>query len=158
MDPLIQSIEEYLLSRDGWIPVQELCVRFGLHERQLRQDRGRPGLCSTFAISSSQHGLKHVSRATTREWLDAAHGGRKHAIAELRRIRFLGRKRHSLLRQIRRPAVTQERDSPQLVLADLLAGSACAENRGQAGGLSSIQPHAVTSGAHPCGPPPAPDS
>jgi hypothetical protein len=155
MDALVQAIEAYMLQRADWVPASELCARFGLGERQLRQDRGRPGLCSEFAISNSQHGLKHVTCATTREFLEATHGGTKHAVSELRRVRRLRERRHSMVRQIRRPAVCQERDTPQLCFADLLSGLACAGNRGQVGGLSSLLPNAVERGEHPCGPPPA---
>lgn len=121
MDPLIQAIEAYMLQRADWVPASELCARFGLGERQLRQDRGQPGLCSAFAISSSQRGLKHVACATTWEFLASAHGSVKHAVAELRRVRRLRQRRNSMTRQIRRPAVCQERDSPQLLLADIVS-------------------------------------
>jgi len=157
MDPLAQAIEAYLLQRGSWISAQEICARFGLHERQLRQDRGRPGLCSEFAISISQRGLKHVECATTAEFIEAAHGAARHAVAELRRIRGLRRRRHGLFRQIRRPAVIQERDSPQLLMADIFPtnGPACAGNRGRVRGFPSLHPTAAETATTLTGQPPA---
>lgn len=43
MQELQQSIESYLLERRGWVPAADLCERFGIRERQLRQLADRPG-------------------------------------------------------------------------------------------------------------------
>jgi hypothetical protein len=119
MDALVQMIEAYLLQRACWVPARELCERFGLNERALRQDGDRPGLCSAFAISGVD-GIKHVSLGTTKECLEFFHTLTRHGISELRRVRALRRRRHGMARQIRRPAVIQERDTPQLLRAAIL--------------------------------------
>lgn len=69
---LAKQIEVYLLERGTWVPAAELEARFGINERQLRSSKGKPGLCSIFAISSSVNGYKHV-RCASQEEFDEAH-------------------------------------------------------------------------------------
>lgn len=68
---LAKQIEVYLLERGTWVPASELETHFGINERQLRSSKGKPGLCSLFAISSSVHGYKHVRCATEEEFQEA---------------------------------------------------------------------------------------
>lgn len=89
VDPVAADIELFLLERRGWVSVAEICARFNVPERSLRQDGARPGLCTEFAISSSIHGLKHVSYATTEEWLHSKHTLCREAFARLRRVKTL---------------------------------------------------------------------
>jgi len=110
------QIEQYLLGRRDWVPVAEICARFGCRERELRQLGRDPGLCTRFAISNSRLGLKHVACASTAEYLAAKHAMRRHAISELRRGAAWDRRRRALVRSYTRPAVTVERDTGQLIL------------------------------------------
>jgi hypothetical protein len=93
----------------------EIAKVFGLSERALRNDGHRKGLCSEFAISSAE-GLKHYSLATTSEFNASTHRLASHAIGELRRVRLLRRRRHLVLKHVRRPPVVCEKDSGQLVM------------------------------------------
>lgn len=109
------EIEDYLFARAGWVPAQELCEVFGLRERALRQVDEMPGLCTAFAISGKS-GLKHVSLATTAEWLEFKHSLRKHAVRELMRVRHLGALRSAQVRHLRSIGIAVERDSNQTLL------------------------------------------
>jgi hypothetical protein len=115
--PAAQHIEEYLLDAagDGWVKGKELCARFGIAERQLRKVGDAPGLCSGFAISSDK-GFKHVARASTTEFRDFKHRLRRHAIAELTRVRDLDRRRHQVTKTTKRPEFTREKDTGQGLL------------------------------------------
>lgn len=115
MDPLAQQIEAYLLARRDWVSAAELCDRFDINQRALRQLGDRPGLVSGFAISSSKRGLKHVECASTSEWLEFKHSLRKHGIRELMRVRDLDRRRAQVTRTLKRPEIKFEKDSKQLV-------------------------------------------
>jgi len=112
---IAQQIERYLLACGDWIPVREICRRFDIRERRLRALDDRPGLCSRFAISGDK-GIKHVSCATTTEWLQFKHRLRKHGIGELVRVRDLDRRRQTVTTSIARPPLTFERDTNQAVL------------------------------------------
>ena len=120
MIDLEQRIEDYLLEAtgDGWIKSKVLCARFEIKERQLRKVGSTPGLCSGFAISGDK-GFKHVKRASKTEFLRFKHGMRKHAVSELRRVRDLDQRRHQVTTTIKRPAITTEKDSGQVLLFDL---------------------------------------
>ncbi len=101
IEELKEAIEQYLLSApgDGWVKSAELCERFGIAERQLRKVGDQDGLCSDFAISSDK-GFKHITLASTREWLAFKHRMRQHAIAEMVRTRNLDRRRSTVLKSV----------------------------------------------------------
>jgi len=107
------QIEAFLLERRDWVPSAEICKRFDVTDRRLRQVNGQPGLCSDFAVSGDR-GFKHVALASTREWLHFKHRIRRHGIGELVRIRDLGRRRQTVTRAAR--SVLFEADSPQAIL------------------------------------------
>ena len=107
------EIEAYLLDQGEWVPARELCALFRITERQLRQTDDQQGLCSGFAISGDK-GFKHVSLASTTEWLKFKHRLRKHGIAELVRVRDLDRRRRNAA--IRVHARHFEKDSGQSLL------------------------------------------
>lgn len=89
-DPVAGQIERYLLERRDWVSAAELCERFGISERRLRQMYDRPGLCTAFAISLSKQGFKHVAMATEAEWIHAKNAARRGRPAKcLRRCRFI---------------------------------------------------------------------
>lgn len=86
---LATQIEIFLLLAGDWVPVEDICARFGIPERQLRADSGRRPLCRHFAISSSRNGkngLKHLSLCTTAERLAYKHNRRKRLVAEARAL------------------------------------------------------------------------
>lgn len=112
-DELTQRIEMYLLTVEAWVPADELCSIFKVAERQLRQVGEQPGLCSGFAISGDK-GFKHVSLASTDEWLRFKHRLRKHGIQELCRVRDLDKRRHDATRT--RHGIRFEKDSGQGLL------------------------------------------
>lgn len=115
MNDLAQQIENYLLEQGTWVPTHEIIARFGLRDdRPLRQVDDQPGLCTEFAITSDA-GLKHVSLATTTEWLRFKHRLRRHGIRELIRVRTLDKRRHQVTRQAF--GMKWEKDSPQAVMA-----------------------------------------
>jgi len=110
------QIEDYLLARHDWVSVAEICDRFGLRERVLRQLGSRAGLITKCAISHPRLGVKHVANATTAEYLHAKHAMRRHAISELRRGAAWDRRRREVSRTLTRPPVTIERDTGQLIM------------------------------------------
>ncbi len=116
-NPLEQRIEEYLLEApgDGWVKSKILCARFGIHDRQLRKVGDQPGLCSDFAISSDR-GFKHVTKASKGEYLRFKHRLRKHAIAEMVRVRNLDQRRHQVTKTTKRPCITTEKDTGQVLM------------------------------------------
>ncbi len=99
MNPLAEQIEAFLLSERGWVSASLLCERFNVRERALRGISGKPGLCSTFAISGDK-GYKHVARATEREFERFRSRLREHAIAQMVRARRLRRLRDQLRQQL----------------------------------------------------------
>lgn len=109
-------IEQFLLDRGTWVSALEICERFGVRERALRQLNDRPGLCTAYAISSSKKGLKHIDLATTSEWLEFKHALRKHGISELVRVRALDRRRAQVIKSTQRPPIRYEKDTKQLVM------------------------------------------
>lgn len=109
------QIEAFLLERRDWVATGEICDRFGLRQRQLRDLDDRPGLCTRFAISrNGAGGYKHARCATTAEWTEFRRSMRKHAIKELVRVRDLTRVRLDATRQVRH--VEWEKDSGQGIL------------------------------------------
>lgn len=111
---LAEQIEEYLLERLDWVSTKEIVERFQLpDDRPLRSVKGKPGLCTLYAVSGDK-GLKHVTLATTAEWEHFRHRIRRHAVSELVRLRDLGRRRMDVARQTRR--FICERDSGQGLL------------------------------------------
>jgi len=113
-EELKQSIELYLetVAGSGWVKSAELCERFAITERQLRKVGAQDGLCSDFAISSDK-GFKHIARASTAEWIAFKHRMRNHAIAEMVRTRNLDRRRSTVLKSVKRPEFTFQRDTGQ---------------------------------------------
>ncbi len=114
------QIEAYLYARKDWVRAKALCAHFDIRERSLRALNRRGGLVSTCAISSSQKGFKHIEHATTAEWLEFKHSLRKHAIAELSRVRALERRRSEVRRTFKSPPAIAERDSGQLIFPTLI--------------------------------------
>jgi len=115
MNDLAQQIEHLLLARRDWVASEEICSRFGLpDDRPFRQVGDHPGLCTAFAISSDK-GFKHVSCATSTEWLRFKHRLRRHGIQELVRVRDLDRRRHEVTRQA--AGLSWEKDTDQAVMA-----------------------------------------
>jgi len=117
-EELKDILESYLISAPGcgWVKSSDLAERFDLRsDRVLRKVGNRPGLCSDFAISSDK-GFKHISRATTGEWLSFKHRMRRHAISELARSSQLDHRRSHALKTIRHPSFTFQRDTGQGVL------------------------------------------
>lgn len=113
---LTSQIERYLLEAKGWVSTEELCAAFGLpDDRPFRQLGNKPGLLSRFAISGDG-GFRHVRCASTSEWLRFKHRLRKHAIAEMVRVRDLDIARHNACRTVK-PAVVFEKDTGQVLLA-----------------------------------------
>lgn len=106
-------IETFLLASGTWVPASEICSIFHVTERQLRQVGTQEGLCSGFAISGDR-GFKHVSLATTMEWLRFKHRLRKHGIQELVRVRDLDKRRKQVTRSVRN--VQYEKDTGQGLL------------------------------------------
>ena len=106
-------IETYLLAIGTWVPAVEICSTFHVTERQLRQVGEEDGLCSGFAISGDK-GFKHVSLASTMEWLRFKHRLRKHGIQELCRVRDLDKRRQLVTKRVRN--VQYEKDTGQGLL------------------------------------------
>lgn len=116
MSDLQAQIEEYLIKRGGWVKAAELEEAFGIRERALRQLGKKPGLCTDFAISLSDKGFKHISLATTAEWLHARNAERRAAIARLRRVKRWTLSRAKVTQNTKRPPLTFERDTGQTIL------------------------------------------
>ena len=90
MDNLANEIEAFLHAARGFVPTRQICERFGIPERRLRQDEDRPGLLDEFAVSSTrekQSGYIHHDFLPTPEWLPIKHRLMRHGIAEIRRAR-----------------------------------------------------------------------
>jgi len=97
---LTENIEAHLLAAAGWVPTRELCERFDITDRSLRQAGTRPGLLDAFAVSSTrdgQSGYIHHRHLDTPDWLPIKHRLRRHAIAELRRVKRWGQARSNCL-------------------------------------------------------------
>lgn len=87
---IARQIELHLLAAGDWISTADLCARFGIKERALRQDGRRPGLLDQFAVSSTrggESGFIHHRHLPTPAWLPIKHRLRRHAISELRKLR-----------------------------------------------------------------------
>jgi hypothetical protein len=93
-------VEAWLLEKGDWVTTAELCAVHGCTERRLRDLDKRQGLCSRFAISRKEGGYKHISLATTAEWLKFKHSMRKHAIKELVRVAALDRRRAQAVKPV----------------------------------------------------------
>jgi hypothetical protein len=116
MDLALQ-IEQHLLAAGGFVPTGEICERFPITARALRQAGDRPGLLDAFAVSSTksgEHGYIHHRHLPTREWIRIKHRLRRHAISELRRARAWDRARRNCT--TRRP-MPHERHTGQLIMA-----------------------------------------
>jgi len=86
MENLRQQIELWLLAQRDWVPAAEICQRFGVRERRLRQNGEHPGLLSDFAISSD-HGFKHIHNAEDKEYFPSRARLCSHIKNEARRVR-----------------------------------------------------------------------
>jgi hypothetical protein len=116
-------IETYLRTIGTWVPAADICATFHVTERQLRQVGEEEGLCSGFAISGDK-GFKHVSLATTGEWLHFKHRLRKHGIQELCRVRDLDKRRHEVTRTVHN--IPFEKDTGQGLLFQNCSAAQCA--------------------------------
>jgi hypothetical protein len=117
------EIEAYLLERGSWVAEAEICARFGVTERQLRQLGKKPGLCTHIAVSRTHDGSKgfrHVQTATTGEWIAFKHAQRRAAISVLRRIRALDQRRHNAVKKTK--DFEFERDTGQGLIPGLYIG------------------------------------
>lgn len=114
MNELSKRIERHLIDVSDWVSSSELCSIFQITERQLRATNTQHGLCSGFAISGNS-GFKHVTLASKTEWIRFKHRLRKHGIAELVRVRNLGRVRRDVLKDYR--SHQYEKDTGQRVMA-----------------------------------------
>ncbi len=92
------TIEHYLLMRTRWVPAADIALAFHVDERDLRAAKGKPGLCSAFAISSNA-GFKHVRHATQEEFDAFRERLRSHGLAELHRVAQLEAARDGHLSQ-----------------------------------------------------------
>ena len=108
-----EQIENFLLVRRDWVTSAEICQTFDVKPRQFRQVKGTPGLCTEFAIASNGS-FKHVQIASTTEWLAFKFRILWHAIAEIRRIRKLGIRRHNAIKTYQKKE--WEKDTGQGVL------------------------------------------
>ena len=118
---LEQRIEEYLINQPypGWVKSDKLCKMFDLpSDRALRKVGNQEGLCSAFAISGDK-GFKHVTKATPAEYKRFKHRLRKHAINELRRVRNLDQRRHQVTKTTKKPAITTEKDTGQILMLSI---------------------------------------
>ena len=115
MDPaeLAPRIEMLLLSRGGWVAVEEVCAALEVPERMLRAVGRRPAIFARFAISSSTHGLKHLSLTTAAERIRYKHARLKVLIANRRALDQFNQAVHACLTG-RRPTQT-ERHTGQMV-------------------------------------------
>ena len=111
---LATRIEMFLLLRGDWVPVSEICQHFSIPERILRADGKRRPLCRHFAISSSTHGLKHISLATVKERIRAKHKPRKILIAAARAQRDYDLALHNCLTG-KRPDQTERHTGQSLL-------------------------------------------
>jgi len=115
MQDVVAKIEMHLLAAGSWVPTREICSRFGIPKRRLRQDDKRPGLLDDFAVSSTregQSGYIHHAHLPTAVWLPIKHRLRRHGIAELRRVRAWDRSRSNIL--TRRDGISIERHTGQI--------------------------------------------
>jgi hypothetical protein len=83
---LATTVEMFLLSRGGWVSVEDVCHACEVPERLLRADRKRRPIHTPFAISSSTKGLKHISKTTARERIEYKHARLKVLIANRRAL------------------------------------------------------------------------
>jgi hypothetical protein len=111
---LTDHIENYLLSKKGWVKSSELIEVFDVKERAMRAVGDSPGLCSTFAISGDK-GFKHIANATTAEWLRFKHRMIKHAISEFTRLRKLSQRRANVTKH-QKSTFKYEQDTGQGIL------------------------------------------
>lgn len=116
---LQDQIEAYLLAMGDWCPARQICDRFDLRERALRGLDGSPGLCTLIAISGNK-GYKHVTLATTSEWLEHYNRERKHNIMALVNLRKKRQLRLSVSRQIQHLSLQIEKDSGQIVMQEII--------------------------------------
>jgi hypothetical protein len=84
---LATRIEIYLLTREHWVSVDDVCRDCGIAERLLRADGRRRPIFGRFAISSSTKGLKHMRHTTDRERIAYKHARKKVLIANARALK-----------------------------------------------------------------------
>ena len=121
MNELAQQIETHLLDQGDWVPARQIRSMFNVTDRQLRQTADQQGLCSAFAISGDK-GFKHVSQASTSEWLRFKLRIKRHSIKQLVRLRDLGRVRKDASRIFRGRHF--EKDTGQAIMAGMEDGHA----------------------------------
>jgi len=98
MNSLRERMERYLLESSSGVQTWQLCGAFGVSERDLRAKGSDPGLLTGIAISTGS-GYVHVSKASREDYIEWKHRIRKHAIAELRRVRETDMARSNVLRR-----------------------------------------------------------
>ena|SRR5205085_12490293 len=103
MNEVAARIEDFLLTRRGWVKAEEICHLFAVKKRALRKLDDKPGLVGDFAISNSKRGYKHIAAASDAEFLHSYRAMRKHAIGEMVHARALRRRRERLLRNTKTP-------------------------------------------------------
>jgi hypothetical protein len=100
-DTLAIELDLWLRCQNRWVSGREICERFGINERRLRFDQGKPGLLSYNAVSCSQRGFKHVRMASDAEFIECDTKDRKHNVSRYlvlrarrntRRNEFTGRR------------------------------------------------------------------
>ena len=110
---LSDRIEALLLSRAGWVAVEDVCSACEVPERLLRADGRRRPIFARFAISSSTHGLKHLSLTTAPERIRYKHSRLKVLIANRRALDEFNQAVHACLTG-KRPNLV-ERHTGQMV-------------------------------------------
>ena len=111
------EIEAWLLQIGTWVSGEIICQTFQVEERQLRRNRGKPGLLSICAISHSKKGFKHVAIATDDEWEECDRRERKHCATTYIGLRQRRTYRRNQVKLI--PPVLTERHSGQCLLFNL---------------------------------------
>lgn len=110
------QIERYLFERKGWVSSRELEEVFEVNERAFRCVKDRPGLCTTFAVSSNK-GFRHIAHATDEEFRKSMARIRGNALGQLMHVRQQRRTRESILAtRATLPPFTFERATGQGVL------------------------------------------
>lgn len=110
-----EMIEAFLVEQGGWVASRTICERFGLNERELRAKGREAGLLDGFAVSSTrqgEHGFCHHRYVSREEFIRAKHRLKRHALAEIRKVRLW---EHGRQRCLATPAPAQDPDG-QLVM------------------------------------------
>lgn len=85
---LAEEIELFLLSCGGWVPIEVICERFSVSDRQLRSKKRRPGLLAEFAMTDHKLGAIHYRFLPDKEFNRRNGKMGRHGVSELRLYRF----------------------------------------------------------------------